>query len=79
MIPLIEFCIKNLTDDVLAVKKKLEADPGLEVLDYYCLRHCGICNVGPYALVNGEVVRADTGEELLRKIYEAIENTEIHY
>ncbi|MGA8941355.1 MAG: DUF1450 domain-containing protein [Thermoactinomyces sp.] len=79
MMPLIEFCINNLTDDVLAAKKKLEEDPGLEVLDYYCLRHCDVCNAAPFALVNGKVVRAHTGRELLRKIYEAIEDTEICY
>lgn len=79
MIPLVEFCINNLTDDVLAVKNKLEKDPGLDVLEYDCLSHCGICREGPYALVNGEVVRADTGAELLRKIYEAIEEMEVRY
>lgn len=79
MIPLVEFCINNLTDEVVAVKKKLEDDSGLDVLEYDCLRYCGICGERPYALVNGEVVKADTGENLLAKIYEAIEEAENHY
>ncbi len=79
MMPLVEFCINNMTDDVLKVKKKLETDSGLEVVDYYCLRQCGICSGGTFALLNGEVVRADKNEDLLKKIYKAIEDMEIRY
>ncbi|KFZ39681.1 MULTISPECIES: DUF1450 domain-containing protein [Thermoactinomyces] len=79
MIPLVEFCINNLTDEVLAVKNELEKDPGIDVLEYDCLGNCGICAQGPYALVNGEIVTADSGKELLKKIYEEIEDMEIRY
>lgn len=79
MIPLIEFCINNLTPEVLEVKKKLEQDPFLDVIEYNCLGHCGICATQPYALVNGELVRAESGEELLQKIYKKIEEMEIRF
>lgn len=79
MRPLIEFCINNLTEDVLEVKKKLEKDPSLDVLEYGCLGNCGICAEGPYALVNGDLISAKTAEELLEKIYKAIEEMEVRF
>lgn len=79
MRPLIEFCINNLTSDVLEIKKKLDQDYDLDVIEYGCLGSCGVCARYPYALVNGEVVKAETAEELLKKIYEAIEEMEIRF
>lgn len=74
--PLIEFCVNNLTEDVLAVKKKLEEDRRLDVIEYDCLGFCDTCAQQPYALVEGEPITGETGEELLLKIYEAIEKME---
>ncbi|MFC7439708.1 DUF1450 domain-containing protein [Laceyella putida] len=79
MIPLVEFCINNLTPDVLEIKNKLEQDPGIDVLEYGCLGNCGICAQGPYAMVNGEVITANSGEELLQKIYQAMDEMEVRY
>ncbi|SFI86625.1 YuzB family protein [Thermoflavimicrobium dichotomicum] len=79
MRPLIEFCINNLTDDMLKIKKKLDEDYSVDVIEYGCLGYCGNCATHPYALVNGELVQADTAEELLEKIYKAIEEMEISF
>ncbi|SEN57169.1 DUF1450 domain-containing protein [Lihuaxuella thermophila] len=79
MRPLIEFCINNLTPEVLEIKKKLETDPSLDVIEYGCLGNCGICAEQPYALVNGELIMAETAEELLDNIYKAIEEMEIRF
>lgn len=79
MRPLVEFCINNLTDDVLTLMKELEKDMDLDVLDYGCLGNCGICAESPYALVNGEVITAQTATDLKVKIYEVIEAMEIRF
>lgn len=79
MRPLIEFCMNNLTSDVLEIKKKLDQDFDLDVLEYDCLGNCGICAQGAYALVNGEIVTGKTAKELLENIYRTIEETEYHY
>ncbi len=47
---------------------KLEENPELDVIEYGCLGNCGQCYMEPYALVNGEIVAAETPDEL----YEAI-------
>lgn len=79
MRPLIEFCINNLTPDVLEIKKKLDQDTDLDVLEYDCLGNCGTCAKEPYALVDGELVTGNTAEELLKNIYQAIEEIEYRY
>lgn len=77
MRPLIEFCVNNLTDDVLELMKELEQDMDLDVIEYGCLGNCSICAEKPYALVNGEIVTGKTANELKQKIYRAIEDMEI--
>jgi uncharacterized protein YuzB (UPF0349 family) len=79
MRPLIEFCINNLTNDVLEVKKKLESDPSVDVLEYGCLGNCTLCAETSYAMVDGEIVTGNTAEELLQKIYKHIEEMEFRY
>jgi uncharacterized protein YuzB (UPF0349 family) len=36
------------------------------------LGYCGDCAVGPYALVDDEMIQADTADELLKKIEKEI-------
>lgn len=79
MKPIIEFCVNNLTSDVLEIMKTLEADRRLDVIEYGCLGYCGICATQPYALVNGDMVKGETAEELLEKIYKAIEDMQISF
>jgi uncharacterized protein YuzB (UPF0349 family) len=79
MRPLIEFCVNNLTPEVLEVKKRLEQDPDLDVLEYGCLGNCGICAEKPYALVNGDLISAETAEELYIKIRKAVDEMEFRF
>lgn len=79
MRPLVEFCVNNLTDDVIEIKEKLEKDYSLDVIEYDCLGNCTICARQPYVLVNGEIVRGENAKELLIKIYETIEEWEIQF
>lgn len=76
MRPIIEFCVNNLTPEVLKIKEELEKDPELDVVEYGCLGHCMTCAEGPYALVNGDVVTGETAEELLKNIRQAIKEFE---
>ncbi|KMT21165.1 DUF1450 domain-containing protein [Clostridium cylindrosporum] len=65
----IKFCENNFnfgTEDVM--KKLKENFSGANVSSEPCLGYCGDCSVGPYALVNDELIQADTSEELYEKI-----------
>lgn len=79
MRPLVEFCVNNLTDDVLEIKEKLEQDYSLDVIEYDCLGNCVICAQQPYALVNGEMVKGENAKELYTKIYQAIDEWEFQF
>jgi uncharacterized protein YuzB (UPF0349 family) len=73
---IVEFCVSNRhhgTDDII---ERLERDPDIEVIEYGCLGNCGECFLSPYAMVNGDAVVAETPEQLLALIYEAIREQE---
>lgn len=72
--PIVEFCMSNLANGSHKTLETLEQDPNLDVLEYGCLSYCTICAESLYALVNGEIVEADTSEELTGRIYQFIED-----
>lgn len=73
MKPIVEFCMSNMANGSQESFEKLESDSNLDVLEYGCLSYCTQCAESLYALVNGEIVEADTPEELTQKVYEFIE------
>ncbi|WP_090738331.1 YuzB family protein [Paenibacillus sp. Mc5Re-14] len=75
--PIIEFCTSNMhfgTDEIMA---KLEQNPDYDVIEYGCLSNCGQCNAEPYAMVNGEIVSADSAELLYEVILNKIKEAEV--
>jgi uncharacterized protein YuzB (UPF0349 family) len=71
--PIIEFCISNLANGSQAALEKLEKDPNLDIIEYGCLGYCGKCYASLYALVNGELVTGDSSEELVKNIYDYLD------
>ncbi|MEH6888725.1 YuzB family protein [Bacillus sp. JJ864] len=71
--PLIEFCVGNLANGAQKAREQLEKDPNLDVIEYGCLGYCGVCFEGPYALVNGEVVKGETSDELVKNVYDYLD------
>lgn len=72
MRPIIEFCMNNMHHGTVSVMKKLENDPEYDVVEYGCLGNCGQCYAEPYALVNGEIIAAETADELYDQIIKVI-------
>lgn len=65
----VKFCENNFSFDTEEVAKILqEKYKNIEVSVEGCLGYCGDCAVGPYALVDDEMIQADTADELLKKI-----------
>ncbi|WP_025692192.1 YuzB family protein [Paenibacillus zanthoxyli] len=64
MRPIIEFCVSNLGHGTEALKNKLEQNMDYDVVEYTCLGNCSQCRFEPFAMVNGEVIAADSAEEL---------------
>ncbi|WP_110928610.1 YuzB family protein [Bacillus massiliglaciei] len=73
MKPLIEFCVSNLASGALEAMLALEKDPNLDIIEYDCLSYCGKCASHMYALVNGDMVTADSADELVQNIYKHLE------
>ncbi|MFC5464334.1 YuzB family protein [Lederbergia graminis] len=74
MNPIIEFCISNLGSGGYEALQILEEDPDLDIVEYGCLDHCGLCGETLYALVNGDVVTAETPENLIAAIYQHLKD-----
>ncbi|MBN6186672.1 YuzB family protein [Aneurinibacillus sp. BA2021] len=73
MRPMVEFCVSNFSLGSETVKKILEEENEVDVLEYGCLGNCGQCFVQPYALVNGQLVSGNNPQELLAAIKEQIQ------
>ncbi|MED4729213.1 YuzB family protein [Aneurinibacillus migulanus] len=73
MRPMVEFCVSNLSLGSETVKKILEEENEVDVLEYGCLGNCGQCFVQPYALVNGKLIVGEDAQDLLKAIRTYIE------
>ncbi|MCP8617762.1 YuzB family protein [Salirhabdus salicampi] len=73
MNPIIEFCVNNLASGSQKALEQLEKDPSLDVVEYGCTSHCGICAQSMFAIVNGECVTAESAEELVHNIYQHLD------
>jgi len=76
MRPIIEFCVSNMHHGTDLVMKKLEHNPAYDVIEYGCLGNCGECYLFPFAYVNGDIVAAETIDELEDKIMQEIRAVE---
>ena len=65
----VQFCENNFPFGTKETVDRLKND-GVEVKVESCLGYCGDCAVGPMALVDDELVQADSAEELYEEIKE---------
>ena len=73
MNPIIDLRCNNIASGSQEAFEKLEKDPSLDVIEYGCTSHCGICASFLFAIVNGEAVMADDPDELVDKVYKHLE------
>lgn len=76
MRPIIEFCASNAGHGTDPLRLKLEQNPDYDVIEYGCLNNCGQCYLAPFAMVEGEIVEAETAEELEQAIDTKIKEME---
>ncbi|MEK8132444.1 YuzB family protein [Paenibacillus filicis] len=76
MRPIIEFCASNMHHGTDKLMQALEANPDYDVLEYGCLGNCGECYLAAFALVNGEIVAAESAEALEQAVYAKIKEIE---
>jgi uncharacterized protein YuzB (UPF0349 family) len=65
----IDFCNGNLMSFAPDLVARLrEEHPEWQVSRYGCLTNCGECAMKPFAIVNDEIIAADTVSELEAKL-----------
>ena len=67
----VRFC-KNNKGKSAVVKRLQDSYPDLSVKIKECVKKCGLCKKGSFALVDGLVVRGKDGDDLFRNIELAI-------
>ena len=69
----IQFCENNFVHGTEEVANKLRQNYPNETVEVEsCLGYCGDCAIGPYALVDGELIQADFADDLYELIVELI-------
>ncbi|CAH2214684.1 DUF1450 domain-containing protein [Tepidibacter aestuarii] len=67
----VKFCENNFSHGTEEIVNKIENELNeVDVEVEPCLGYCGDCAVGPFALVDDELIQADTPDELFDKIKE---------
>ncbi|MDI2588415.1 DUF1450 domain-containing protein [Psychrobacillus sp. NEAU-3TGS] len=74
----IELCVSNRIYDSEEIDTLLNRED-IELNEVGCNSQCEVCDIGYYAIVNGEVLCADSAPELLEKIDEELEQNSIIY
>jgi uncharacterized protein YuzB (UPF0349 family) len=70
---MIEFCASNMHHGTDRIMNLFEQNDEYEVTEYGCLGNCGECYLNPFALVEGQIVSAESVDELYDNIIKAIE------
>jgi uncharacterized protein YuzB (UPF0349 family) len=70
----IEFCQRNLqeflSEEDYAAYQDFLAQKNVAVQEYECQSRCKECRMSPYAVINGEMIAAESSAELLEKMKE---------
>ena len=69
----IQFCDNNFIHGTEEVANKLRQNyPQATIEIESCLGYCSDCAMGPYALVDGELIQADSSDDLYESIVKII-------
>jgi uncharacterized protein YuzB (UPF0349 family) len=70
----LDFCNGNLMSFASELLQSLrEEHPEWNISKYGCLTNCGECSVRPFAILNDDIVAAESVDELRAKLLDAIE------
>ncbi|QDH23564.1 DUF1450 domain-containing protein [Saccharibacillus brassicae] len=69
----IKFCEKNIDRFSKPAYKELKSKyDDVKVKKDGCLKECRLCRTEPFAIVKGEIVRAETPKKLVKKLEKII-------
>jgi uncharacterized protein YuzB (UPF0349 family) len=69
----IKFCEKNIDRFSKPAYKELKSKyDDVKIKKDGCLKECRLCRTEPFAIVKGEIVRAETPKKLVKKLEKII-------
>ena len=72
-----EFCITNISLGAADVYDVFMERDDVEITESGCTSNCEICECQLFAIVNGEIIQADTAEQLIKAVEKELEENSV--
>lgn len=73
----VEFCITNLSLGAADVYDVLMGRDDLEITESGCTSNCELCECHLFAIVNGDIIKAEDAEQLLKNVENELEENSV--
>lgn len=73
----VEFCITNISLGAADVYDVFMERDDVEITESGCTSNCEICECQLFAIVNGEIIQADTAEQLIKAVEKELEENSV--
>ncbi|MEK5184518.1 DUF1450 domain-containing protein [Solibacillus sp. FSL W7-1324] len=75
----VEFCMTNLSLGAADVYDVLLERDDIDISESGCTSNCEICECNLFAIVNGELIKAENADELLQNVEKELEDNSVHF
>lgn len=75
----VEFCITNLSLGAADVYDVLLEREDIEITESGCTSNCEICECHLFAIVNGELIKAENADKLLQYVENELEENSVQF
>lgn len=73
----VEFCMTNLSLGAADVYDVLIEREDVEIIESGCTSNCEICECHLFAIVNGDIIKAEDAEQLLKNVEKELEENSV--
>ena len=73
----VEFCMTNLSLGAADVYDVLIERDDVEITESGCTSNCEICEAHLFAIVNGDIIKAEDAEQLLKNVEKELEENSV--
>jgi len=75
----VEFCMTNLSLGAADVYDVLLERDDIDITESGCTSNCEICECNLFAIVNGELIKAENADALLQNVEKELEDNSVHF
>lgn len=73
----VEFCMTNLSLGAADVYDVLAEREDIDITESGCTSNCEICECHLFAIVNGDLIKAENAEQLLKNVEKELEGNSV--